>query len=119
MKKVLHHLRKQPDHVKSRYVILFAVIATVIVVIIWMITIQLINRNDDTIKTESPFKIFGSIFSTAISETKKDNQDQKLDTTINDIINESVEINTTNNSNVIENSIESNSEINTEIVPQD
>lgn len=77
MKKVLHSLRNQPDHIKSRYVIIFAIVATVLTVLVWLFVMQLIKKNDDTIKTESPFKIFQGIFSTAISETKEKYTNQK------------------------------------------
>jgi hypothetical protein len=95
MKKVIHHIRKQPDHIKSRYVILFALVATAIIIGIWVITLRLMNRNDDTIKTESPFKMVTGLFTNAINETKKNYQEQKTqllpDTSIvqDDVVNSS------------------------------
>jgi hypothetical protein len=77
MKKIIHHIRKQPDHIKSRYVIVFASVATAVIVAIWMITTRLIDRNDDTIRTESPFKMVTGLFTNAINETKKNYQEQK------------------------------------------
>ena len=85
MKKIIHHIRKQPDHVKSRYVIVFAVVATVIIVGVWMLTMRMIEQNDDTIKTESPFKMVTSIFSNVISETKENYQKQKTSVPVKDI----------------------------------
>lgn len=85
MKKIIHHIRKQPDHVKSRYVIVFAVVATVIIVGVWMLTMRMIEQNDDTIKTESPFKMVTSIFSNVISETKENYQKQKTLVPVKDI----------------------------------
>lgn len=85
MKKIIHHIRKQPDHVKSRYVIVFAVVATIIVVGVWMLTMRMIEQNDDTIKTESPFKMVTSIFSNVISETKENYQKQKTLVPVKDI----------------------------------
>lgn len=76
MKKILHHIRKQPDHIKTRYVVVLAVVATVFVIAVWIITLQLINRSDDTIKTESPFLIFKDVFKSQVSDLK-DNLPQK------------------------------------------
>lgn len=70
MKKILHHIRKQPDHIKTRYVVFFAILATALVVVVWMIMLQLIKRSDDTIKTESPFSIFKEVLKGQVSDFK-------------------------------------------------
>ncbi len=77
MKKIIHSIRNKPEHVKTRYVIIFAILATVMIVVLWTITLRSIESNDDTIKTEKPFKTFGNIFSGIISETKESYQSQK------------------------------------------
>lgn len=71
MKKVLHHIRKQPEHVKTRYVVVFAILATAVVITVWLITLQFIKKNDDTIKTESPFVMIKDIFKGQVSDLQK------------------------------------------------
>lgn len=77
MKKIIANLRNKPDHVKSRYVILFSVLATLFIVALWIVTMQLLKTSDDTIKTESPFRAFGQIFSGTVSDVKENYTDQK------------------------------------------
>jgi hypothetical protein len=62
MKKIIHSIRNKPDHIKTRLVFVFAAIATAVIVAIWIITMQLLKASDDTIKTDSPFKVFGQLF---------------------------------------------------------
>lgn len=70
MKKIISRLREKPDHVKTRFAILFALIATLVIVGVWVLITRSIKSNDDTIKTQSPFSIFSEIFQTAISDIK-------------------------------------------------
>ncbi len=77
MKNIIHHLRNKPDHVKSRYVVVFSVIATAIVVGLWIMTMQLTKTKDDIVKTESPFAVFGKLFSGAVSDVSKNYSAQK------------------------------------------
>ncbi len=72
MKKILNSLRNKPDHVKTRYVIAFSIIATVCIIGTWVLVNQSIKSQDENISAESPFKAFKDIFSatlTQISET--------------------------------------------------
>lgn len=83
MKKIIESLRNKPDHVKTRYVIVFSAIATVIVVGLWVVTLRFTKTTDDTIKTDSPFKVFGQLFGGAVSDTKQTYQEQKKSLDIN------------------------------------
>ncbi len=90
MKKIIHSIRNKPDHIKTRLVFIFATAATAIIVTVWIITMQLIKTSDDTIKTESPFKVFGQLFQGARADvvdklnSTKDNsllpKDESVDT---------------------------------------
>jgi hypothetical protein len=77
MKKIITNLRNKPDHIKSRYVILFSVVATLVIVALWITTTRLLQTSDDTIKTESPFRAFGQIFSGAVSDVKNNYDNSK------------------------------------------
>lgn len=77
MKKIITNLRNKPDHVKSRYVVLFSVVATLAIVALWITTTRLLQTSDDTIKTESPFRAFGQIFSGAVSDVKNNYDNSK------------------------------------------
>ncbi len=81
MKNIINNLRNKPDHIKSRYVIVFSIIATTLTVALWIVTMQLSKTSDDTIKTESPLRAFGQIFSETVSDVKNnyDNQKSSLD----------------------------------------
>lgn len=74
MKKFIRNLQEKPDHVKNRYVIFFAIIATASIVGIWVLVNQSVKKHDDTIKTQSPFSIFSEIFGTAMSDIKDQRQ---------------------------------------------
>ncbi len=86
MKKILTNLRNKPDHIKSRYVILFSVVATLAIVALWITTMRLLQTSDDTVKTESPFRAFGQIFSGAVSDVKSnyDNSKNALNKTMSE-----------------------------------
>ncbi len=71
MKKILHSIRNKPDHIKSRYVILFSVIATALIVGLWIITLQLTKTSDDTIQTESPVKVFKELIKGTTANVQK------------------------------------------------
>ena len=78
MKRVIHHIRNKPDHVRSRYVIGFAVVATALVIGLWVLVLRLTQVSpDDVIKTDSPFKVFGSLFSKSVDSAKQNYIDQK------------------------------------------
>lgn len=77
MKKIIHSLRNKPDHVKTRYVFGFAILATLVVVSVWVMTMRLLKTTDDTIKTESPFKVFGQIFKGAVSNAQNATKPQE------------------------------------------
>ncbi len=79
MKKILAHIRNKPEHVKTRYVFVFAILATALVVGGWITTNRFLNKGDDTIQTEGPLKSFGKIFSGAISTAKDDYTEQRQD----------------------------------------
>lgn len=79
MKKVLHSIRNKPDHIKTRFVFAFAIIATAIIVAVWIITMQFIKASDDTIKTDSPFKAFGQIFKGAKTDIENTLTSSKAD----------------------------------------
>jgi hypothetical protein len=91
MKKIIHSIRNKPDHIKTRLVFVFAAIATAVIVAIWIITMQLLKASDDTIKTDSPFKVFGQLFQGAKADindklnSSKDNsllpKDESVDAT--------------------------------------
>ncbi len=85
MKKIIHQLREKPDHVKTRFAILFALIATLIIVGIWIGVNRSIKNNDDTIRTQSPFSIFSEIFQTAISDIKSQQSPLPSPETINPV----------------------------------
>ena len=70
MKKVLHHMRNSPDHIKSRYVIVLAILGTAFIIGLWITVSQLTKTNEDSIQTESPFKVFGQIFSSSFSDVQ-------------------------------------------------
>ena len=86
MKKIVHHIRSKPDHIKTRYVIFLSLVATLMVVGVWILVLASVKSNDDTIKTESPFSILKGIFSESFSEVdsklneNKASLDQTLDT---------------------------------------
>jgi hypothetical protein len=71
MKKIIRSLRNKPDHVKTRYVVVFALIATIIVLGTWVVVTQSIKQQDQTISAESPFSIFRDIIGAAVSEIGK------------------------------------------------
>ncbi len=77
MKKIITNLRNKPDHIKSRYVIVFSVLATLFIVGLWIVTMRLMQTSDDTVKTESPFRAFGQIFSGTVSDVKNNYTNQK------------------------------------------
>jgi hypothetical protein len=78
MKKIIHHIRNKPDHVRSRFVIGFAVVATLLVTGLWVLVLRLTQVSpDDVIKTDSPFKVFGHLFSKSIDTAKQNYTDQK------------------------------------------
>ena len=79
MKKLIYSIRKKPDHIKTRLVFVFAILATAIIVALWILTMQLLKTSDDTIKTESPLKVFGKIFNRT-----KDKIDDSLTVTTNE-----------------------------------
>lgn len=93
MKKIIHSLRNKPDHVKTRYVFGFAILATLTVVSIWIMTMRLLKTTDDTIKTESPFKVFGQIFKGAVSDAQNNLKPQEsiTETTDPDLLPENPE----------------------------
>jgi hypothetical protein len=76
MKQILHSIRNKPEHIKSRFVVLFAILATAIIVAIWIVTLQLLKTPDDTVKTEGPFKTFQQVFKSNLSTVK---QETKID----------------------------------------
>lgn len=88
MKKILHHIRKQPEHVKTRYVIVFAITATAFVIMFWLITLQIIKRTDDTIQTESPFAIVKQVFKGSVSDMKNamPQKQESLDETLGGVM---------------------------------
>jgi len=71
MKKIIHSIRNKPDHIKTRLVIIFAVLATAIVVTVWVMTLQLLKTPDDTIKTDGPLKVFKDVFKSNVSTVKE------------------------------------------------
>jgi hypothetical protein len=85
MKKILHHIRNKPDHVRTRYVIGFSVLATAVIVFIWIATLRLLKTSDDTIKTESPFRSMINMFSGTVSKVQDDYQKQQdeMDASLN------------------------------------
>ena len=93
MKKIIANLRNKPDHIKSRYVILFSVIATLAIVALWITTMRLLQTSDDTVKTESPFRAFGQIFSGVVSDVKSNYDDSRkaLNKTISEQSNSQVQ----------------------------
>jgi hypothetical protein len=72
MKSIIENLRNKPDHIKSRYVVVLSIVATVVVVGVWIITNALLKTSDDTIKTDGPLKVFSSIFKSSVSATADD-----------------------------------------------
>jgi hypothetical protein len=59
-------------------VIVFAALATIIVVALWIFINRLVRvPADDVIKTDGPFKIFTQLFSKSVSDTKENYQQQK------------------------------------------
>jgi len=77
MKKIIHSIRNKPDHVKTRLVFIFAILATVIVVVVWIITLRLLKTPDDTIKTDGPVKVFREIFKSNVSTVKEQTENKK------------------------------------------
>lgn len=77
MKKIIHSIQNRPDHVKTRLVIIFAVLATAIVVTVWIITLQLLKTPDDTIKTDGPLKVFKEVFKTNVTTVKEQTKSDK------------------------------------------
>ncbi len=88
MKKILHHIRKQPEHVKTRYVVIFAIVATALVIVFWLITLQIIKSTDDTIQTESPFSIVKQVFKGSVSDMKNamPQKQESLDETLGGVM---------------------------------
>lgn len=77
MKKIIHSIRNKPDHIKTRLVIIFAVLATAIVVTVWVMTLQLLKTPDDTIKTDGPFKVFRQVFKSNVSTIKEETKSDR------------------------------------------
>lgn len=78
MKKIINNLQNRPDHVKTRLVIVFAAVSTIIVVALWITINRMIKiPADDIIETESPFKTFTQIFSKSLGKVKEDYKTQK------------------------------------------
>lgn len=77
MKKIIHSIRNKPDHIKTRLVIIFAVLATAIVVTVWIMTLQLLKTPDDTIKTDGPFKVFRQVFKSNVSTIKEETKSDR------------------------------------------
>jgi hypothetical protein len=78
MNKIINNLQNRPEHVKTRLVIVFAALATVIVVVLWIFINRLVRvPADDVIETESPFKTFTQIFSKSLGKVKDDYKTQK------------------------------------------
>lgn len=77
MKKIIHSIRNKPDHIKTRLVIIFAVLATAIVVTVWVMTLQLLKTPDDTIKTDGPLKVFKEVFKTNVTTVKEQTKSEK------------------------------------------
>jgi hypothetical protein len=71
MKKIIQHIRKQPEHVKTRYVVIFSLVATGGILVVWLLTLQVTQvPREDIIRTESPFSFFGKIFSQPINKIR-------------------------------------------------
>ncbi len=72
MKKILHSIQGKSENTKTWFVVFFAIIATGIIIALWLVIMHSIKNNDDTVKTEKPLKTFTQVFSQIISKTKED-----------------------------------------------
>ncbi len=75
VKKAIHHARTQPVHRRKQIALVAALLATVIIVIVWIATFRFGNPDpvidEKTGQIISPFSVFGDTFKNIFSKSKE------------------------------------------------